>query len=294
MTLEQLRVLQKIVELGSLKAAANALHKTQPALSMAIKKLEEQYNIELLDRSQYRLSLTAKGKIFFRHAQQILVGADQLNSLGHQLAQGDEPVLKIAYDPVFCLDSISDVLLQCQERFPSTEFHLLAGSRFTALEHIKNHEVDIAIGAWFHIFHGIADFITQPLTEFEIVLAMSPKLCKPSDITTTTQLNLYPAVSLIQTNLSFDNERLALSSAKQQFKTKDIHSLKALLIAGLGTALIPKQLIAPELADGTLVQIAISDTETSLSGEVRLIRNTERTLGPVGQFFWNKLAKSRT
>ncbi|NRA54952.1 MAG: LysR family transcriptional regulator [Gammaproteobacteria bacterium] len=289
MTLEQLRVLQKIVELGSLKAAANALHKTQPALSMAIKKLEQQYNITLLDRSQYRLSLTAQGDIFFRHAQQILLGADQLDSLGHQLAQGNEPVLKIAYNPVFAISTISDVLLECQRQFPLTEFQIITGSRFSALEQIKNHEVDIAISAWFHVFHGIADFITQPLGEFEIVLAVSPKLASSADIKTTADLNQYPAINLIQTSFSFDNDRLSLSSAKQQVKTKDIHTLKALLLAGLGTALIPRPLISQELADGSLELISLSDAETNLSGEVRLIRNAECTLGPVGKFLWNSL-----
>jgi len=289
MTLEQLRVLQKIVELGSLKAAANALHKTQPALSMAIKKLEQQYNITLLDRSQYRLSLTAQGDIFFRHAQQILLGADQLDSLGHQLAQGNEPILKIAYNPVFAISTITDVLLECQQQFPLTEFQIVTGSRFSALEQIKNHEVDIAISAWFHVFHGIADFITQPLAEFEIVLAVAPKLAKSADIKTTTDLNQYPVINLIQTGFSFDNDRLSLSSSKQQIKTKDIHTLKALLLAGLGTALIPRPLISQELADGSLELISLSDAETNLSGEVRLIRNAECTLGPVGKFLWNSL-----
>jgi len=289
MTLEQLRVLQKIVELGSLKAAANALHKTQPALSMAIKKLEQQYNITLLDRSQYRLSLTAQGDIFFRHAQQILLGADQLDSLGHQLAQGNEPILKIAYNPVFAISTITDVLLECQQQFPLTEFQIVTGSRFSALEQIKNHEVDIAISAWFHVFHGIADFITQPLAEFEIVLAVAPKLAKSADIKTTTDLNQYPVINLIQTGFSFDNDRLSLSSSKQQIKTKDIHTLKALLLAGLGTALIPRPLISQELADGSLDLISLSDAETNLSGEVRLIRNAECTLGPVGKFLWNSL-----
>jgi len=289
MTLEQLRVLQKIVELGSLKAAANALHKTQPALSMAIKKLEQQYNITLLDRSQYRLSLTAQGDIFFRHAQQILLGADQLDSLGHQLAQGNEPILKIAYNPVFAISTITDVLLECQQQFPLTEFQIVTGSRFSALEQIKNHEVDIAISAWFHVFHGIADFITQPLAEFEIVLAVAPKLAKSTDIKTTTDLNQYPVINLIQTGFSFDNDRLSLSSSKQQIKTKDIHTLKALLLAGLGTALIPRPLISQELADGSLELISLSDAETNLSGEVRLIRNAECTLGPVGKFLWNSL-----
>ncbi len=292
MTLEQLRVLRKIVELGSLKAAADALYKTQPALSMAIKKLEQQYNVVLLDRSQYRLTLTEKGRIFYRHAQQILIGADQLNSLGHHLAQGNEAVIKIAYDPVFSIADISQTLLLCQQHYPTTEFQLLAGTRFTALEHIKNDEVDIAIGAWFHLFHAIDDFETHELTQFEVVLVVSPKLCQAKDITFKNQLNLYPSITLLQTNLSFDNDRLGFASVSQQFKTKDVHTLKSMLLAGLGIAIIPKYLIEQELKDGSLQRVLLQDSESNLSGEIRLIRKSERMLGPVGQFFWQHLTQS--
>ncbi len=289
MTLEQLRVLNKIVELGTLKAAADALHKTQPALSMSVKKLEQQYDIQLLDRSTYRLKLTPKGKIFYRHAQQVLLGAEQLNSLGQHLSQGNEPILKIAYDPVFDFEDVSKVLLKCQQHFPSTEFQLLAGTRFTALEHIMDNEVDIAIGAWFHLFHGMADFVTQPLSEFEVVLAASPKLCDVKDIKVVSQLNLYPSIALIQTNLSFDNDKLGFGSSKQQFKTKDVHTLKSMMMSGLGIGLIPYHLISRELAEGSLQLLTLSDSETSLNGEIRLIRKSEHVLGPVGQFFWDSL-----
>ncbi|NRA84538.1 MAG: LysR family transcriptional regulator [Gammaproteobacteria bacterium] len=274
MTLEQLRVLNKIVELGTLKAAADALHKTQPALSMSVKKLEQQYDIQLLDRSTYRLKLTPKGKIFYRHAQQVLLGAEQL---------------KIAYDPVFDFEDVSKVLLKCQQHFPSTEFQLLAGTRFTALEHIMDNKVDIAIGAWFHLFHGMADFVTQPLSEFEVVLAASPKLCNINDIKVVSQLNLYPSIALIQTNLSFDNDKLGFGSSKQQFKTKDVHTLKSMMMSGLGIGLIPYHLISRELAEGSLQLLTLSDSETSLNGEIRLIRKSEHVLGPVGQFFWDSL-----
>ena len=43
MTLDQLQILVKIVEHGSMGAAAEALYRTQPTLSVAMKKLEEEF-----------------------------------------------------------------------------------------------------------------------------------------------------------------------------------------------------------------------------------------------------------
>lgn len=47
MTFDQVLVFHKIVEAGSFKAAAAELHKTQPAISFAIKKLEEEMEAPL-------------------------------------------------------------------------------------------------------------------------------------------------------------------------------------------------------------------------------------------------------
>ena len=55
--MEQLKVLVAVAESHSMKEAANQLHKTQPALSQAIKGLESMLGIELFDRSDYRLRL---------------------------------------------------------------------------------------------------------------------------------------------------------------------------------------------------------------------------------------------
>ena len=45
MTLEQLRMFVTVAELGSIASAAKVLHKTQPALSVAIKRLQEELQV---------------------------------------------------------------------------------------------------------------------------------------------------------------------------------------------------------------------------------------------------------
>lgn len=290
MTLEQLRVLQKIVELGSLKAAAAALFKTQPALSMAIKKLEQQYNIQLLDRDQYRLTLTAQGKIFYRQAQMLLMGAVQLDSLGHQLAKGNESLFRIGFDAVVEKGTIIDAVRDCREHFPITEFQIISGSRLSALEQLNKDQVDVSIGAWFHVFHGLGDYVTVPVSEFELVIAAMPCLFEEKPPTTLAQLSLYPSITLIESNLAFDTEQLGIHNSKQQFKTNDFSTLKDMLCAGMGIAIVPKSLISSELEQGSLITLSLDDFDQSLIGELRLIRRADKVLGPVGQSFWDNLA----
>ena len=50
MTLEQLRMFVTVADLGSIARAAEHLHKTQPAISIAIKRLQDEFNLSLLQK----------------------------------------------------------------------------------------------------------------------------------------------------------------------------------------------------------------------------------------------------
>jgi len=289
MTFDQLNILQKVVDLGSLKSAAHSLNKTQPALSIAIKKLEQEYDIVLLDRDKYRLELTPQGKIFYRQAQVLLMGFNQLDSLGNQLSKGEEAIFRIGYDPLCDNTFIIDILTEFQVKFPTTSFELIVGSRFSSLEKLNNDEVDISIGAWFHLFHGIGDYLTLPISQFELVLVASPKFLINKNIKTIYDLNQLPSVTLVESSLHFDSDRIGTHSSKPLMKTKDINTLKAMLKAGLGSGFIPKSQITKELSEHSLQIIDLSDFEHSLMGEVRAIIKENKVLGPVGQELWNRL-----
>ena len=72
MTFEQILTLEAILQSGSFKSAADKLHKSQPSISMAIKKLEEEFGVLLFSREEYRPQLTAEGKLFFERAIKVL------------------------------------------------------------------------------------------------------------------------------------------------------------------------------------------------------------------------------
>lgn len=71
-SLDQLRTLVTIAETGSFTAAAERLYKTQPALSMQMKNLEEQVGAQLLERSGRETTLTEAGRVLLGYARRIL------------------------------------------------------------------------------------------------------------------------------------------------------------------------------------------------------------------------------
>ncbi len=72
MELRQLEYFQMVGTLKSFTKASNRMHVTQPAITVAIQKLEEELGVVLLDRSQKAPTLTSEGHILLKHVHIIL------------------------------------------------------------------------------------------------------------------------------------------------------------------------------------------------------------------------------
>ena len=72
MDINQLEVLVSVAREQSFSRAAKALHRTQPAISQAIRRLEVELGESLFDRSSKDGTLTAAGRVLYEVAQQML------------------------------------------------------------------------------------------------------------------------------------------------------------------------------------------------------------------------------
>src|ERR1700756_4931236 len=72
MDLNQLEVLLAVAQEKSFSRAAESLHRTQPAVSQAIRRLEAELGEQLFDRSSKDGTLTAAGQVLLDYAQQML------------------------------------------------------------------------------------------------------------------------------------------------------------------------------------------------------------------------------
>ncbi len=68
----QLQIFHAVVSEGSFTAAARRLHMAQPAVSIAVRKLEEELQVQLFSRAERRIQLTAEGGALLRHTERIL------------------------------------------------------------------------------------------------------------------------------------------------------------------------------------------------------------------------------
>ena len=85
MEIRQLEYFLMVSRVNSFTRAAERLYVSQPAVTNAVRSLEEELGIQLFDRSQKQALLTTEGKIFFAHVEQIMNGIsntlEEINSL---------------------------------------------------------------------------------------------------------------------------------------------------------------------------------------------------------------------
>ncbi|MBO8044304.1 LysR family transcriptional regulator, partial [Pseudomonas aeruginosa] len=95
--LRQLRYFVAVAEDEHVGRAAERLHISQSPLSRQIAQLEERLELQLFERSQQRIRLTADGRTFLAEARALLTHANRLESLARRLGRGDEGGLCIGY-----------------------------------------------------------------------------------------------------------------------------------------------------------------------------------------------------
>jgi LysR family transcriptional regulator, hydrogen peroxide-inducible genes activator len=122
MTLTQLEYALNIAKSGSFKKAAELLHISQPALSMQIKKLEEEIGVRLFNRNNIPVEPTADGKLFLERAQEIIKNVRQLSNFFQNQEVNFSGILKIGIIPTLAPFLIPLFADQLQQEYP--EFRL--------------------------------------------------------------------------------------------------------------------------------------------------------------------------
>ncbi len=99
MNLQQIEYVLKIAEERSFSKAAKKLFITQPSLSQIIAKLETQLGVQLFDRTTNPVQITQAGRIFIKHAREIITADELIKSEIAELSELKRGVLNIGTNP---------------------------------------------------------------------------------------------------------------------------------------------------------------------------------------------------
>lgn len=101
LNLKQLHYFYLTAQTGSFARACEQANITQPALSNAMKSLEEQIGFSLFDREERPIRLTPQGRSFFTHVEKLLFQAQNVESSALYLRYGEEGHVRLGMTAVF-------------------------------------------------------------------------------------------------------------------------------------------------------------------------------------------------
>ena len=114
-TLDQWHALLAVVDEGGYASAAEALDKSQSAISYAVQKIETELGVRAFTLEGRRAKLTETGQMLYRQAKVLVEEANRIESAAIQLSQGWEPLVRVAADGLFpqhCMLSALDAFAQ--------------------------------------------------------------------------------------------------------------------------------------------------------------------------------------
>jgi len=128
MDVRALRYSLAIARFGSFTRAAESLHVAQPALSVAIKKLEVELGVTLFVRKAHRVEPTVEGRILLARAERIF---NEMDSAVHEIADAIElrsGVIRLGMPPMFGLEYFPSVIAQFHAAYPKISMTVVEGS----------------------------------------------------------------------------------------------------------------------------------------------------------------------
>ena len=246
-TLEQWRALTAVVDAGGYAQAAEALHKSQSAVTYAVQKLESVLGVKVFEIKGRKAMLTAIGLLLYRRALSLLADAWGIEKAARSLSAGWEPEIRLAVEILFPTWLILDCLARFGVEGPDTRVELMESVISGTREALLEGSVDLAIAATMP-----PGFVGDPLMRVRFVLAASPQhpLHKLKSAVTLKDLQVHRQFIVRETGQQRSG-RTTIEAA-QRWTVSNMSTSIIAARAGYGYAWLPEYKIRDELEAGTL------------------------------------------
>ena len=288
-TLDQLRVFIAVVDHGGFAHAARALHRTQSVISYTIANLEEQLNIELLDRSTRKPTLTEAGKALLADARAVATRVDGMRSRAKALGMGLEAELSVVVDVMFPACLLVRALEQFQREFPTVSLRLHTEALGAVAQMVAERRCQL----------GVAGMAATAPVNFERHAAGFVKMmpvCSPIQPLAREEAPVPSAVLREHLQLVV-TDRSPLTAGRdfgvlglRDWRLGDLSSKHALLLGGLGWGNMPEHMVMRDLAEGRLVRLHTQEG-SELEYPLFVIHRGDDELGPAGKWLRQKFVE---
>ncbi len=145
MNLQQLTYAVALRKAKNYGRAAKKIGVSQPALSIQIKKLEEELGLMLFDRSQKRVEITPEGEVFLERAELLLTQSRQLRDLASELREEYTGELSIGIIPTLAPYLLPLFVNRLNQQFSKLKIHIREAITAEVVQGIRSGELDAGI-----------------------------------------------------------------------------------------------------------------------------------------------------
>lgn len=247
-SLEQWAVLAAIVDRGGFAQAADALHRSQSAVSYAVARLQEALDVPLLVVEGRRAVLTAAGQTLLRRARDVLQDFETLEKLATSLKRGWEAELRLVVDAAFPRERLLKIIEELQQLCPNTQMQLSDAVLSGAEEAITGDAADVVITSRIPSGH-LGEFLME--VRFVAVARPDHPLFALDRALTSADLVRHVQVVVRDSGVQHPRDDGWLG-AERRCTVSSMEASLATVQAGLAFAWLPEHLIEESLKRGAL------------------------------------------
>ena len=284
MDLFQLETFLAVAEERSFSRAAARLHRTQPAVSQVIAKLEAELGETLLERSSRDGTLTDAGELLRDYAQKMLNLRSDANAALIDLRSLHTGRLNLAANEYTCL-YLLPLIHAFRREHPKVKVAVQRTLASRISDEVLQHSVDLGVLSFRPDDPQVKSIMVY---RDELVCVVSPghALAKAK----TASIQRLGKESFVAHNVTSPLRQKVIHAFKRhrtplqmEVELPSLEAIKRFVQCGDGVALVPKLTVAGELESGEL--IAISVPELQVERRLRLILRRQATLSHAARAF---------
>ena len=246
---------------GNISKAATKLGVTQPAVSRAISKLEQNFGTKLFNRTQRGVSLTPEGDIFYEHLEQAFYDIEKGEEELRRIKDDEFGYLKIGSSSTLCRFFLVSYLKEFFDRNPFVKLTIENASTAQTIQRIQSRKLDI--GAVM-LYKKEPDIVFEKIMDVEDIFVCTPLYKRRLEELYGTGVNPFEKANIMllsreHVTRKYIDEFLKSEniSPKRLLEFRTIDVLIDMAKSNMGVACVIREFVTRELAEGTLSEIPL-------------------------------------
>jgi DNA-binding transcriptional LysR family regulator len=261
MELSQLEFFVTVVEERGFSKAAERVFRTQPAVSIAIKRLEEEVGTPLFERSQKVPVLTEAGELFYDYACRILSLRDQALGVVSEMRSLKRGRVRIGANESTSLYLLPHLILDYRAKYPDVMVEISRHTSERLPREVLDRNVDFALMAYEPTESDLESF---PVLRDPLVLAVYPE--HPLASRKAVSVEDLGQESFLAHNVKTGSRYKVMETFAAHhtplnitLELATIETIKRFVQLKIGVAFVPRMCIEEEIDRGTLVLVPVED-----------------------------------